>query len=176
MVEKHKIIPGIRKANYSINMIAVYAQVFCISLMSVLIFSDVAMRFLFAKPIPGAAELVGFMMTIVGFLGLGICTLDRSHLSIDIFVGKLSPRAQTINDIVNSLLVVLMGGIMAYAGFRQGMTVLGYGTKATLTKMYVYPFYWCMALGYAFLCLAAISNLLDGIVHLKEMGKAVKKI
>jgi len=144
--------------------------------MSVLIFGDVAMRFLFAKPIAGCAELVGFMMTIVGFLGLGICTLDRSHLAIDIFVNKLSPKAQAANDIINSILVIVVGAIMAYAGFRQGMTVLGYGTKSTLTNIYVYPFYWFMALGYALLCIAAVSNLLEGIVSLRKTGKVDKKL
>jgi len=171
-----ELVSGIRRANYLLNKIVVYAQVACIALMSVMIFADVAMRFLFAKPIAGCAELVGFMMTIVGFWGLGICTLDRSHLSIDLFVAKLSPRAQAINDGINSVLVIAVGAIMAYAGYRQGMTVLRFGTKATLTNIVVFPFYWSMALGYALLCLAAISNLLEKLVSPRKTGKADKEL
>lgn len=174
-MKENGFVSRTRKLCYGINKIAIYIQIVCILFMSVMVFADVSLRFLFAKPISGCAELVGFLMTMVGFMGLGICTLDRSHLNIDIFVGRLSPKAQAINDMINSVLVVAIGAIMAYAGFRQGMTVLGYGTKATLTNIYVYPFYWLMALGYVLLCLAALSNLLEGACSLKKIGKACKQ-
>lgn len=164
-----------RKFNYAINKIAVLAQIICIMAMSILVFADVALRFFFAKPISGCAEMVGFLMTVVGFMGLGICALDKSHLNIDILVNKLSPKAQIINSIINSVLVIVVGAAMTYGGFCQGMTVLGYGTRATLTNIYVYPFYWLMTLGFALLCLAAVSNLAEGLVSLKELGKADKK-
>lgn len=61
-------------------------------LMMLLVTADVAGRYLFGKPLPGAIELVQYTMVLVVFAGLPSVTLRRRHISLDLVHGRLGGR------------------------------------------------------------------------------------
>lgn len=164
-----------QKANYLINRITVGMQIACISIISILIVADVAMRYLLSKPISGCAEIVGYLMVCVGFLGMGMCTLEKSHLKIDIIVNRFPQRIQLYYDIVNFILVFFIGFLMCYAGLYESAVMLDFGTKGTLSKIPTWPFYAIMGFGYALLAFAALGNLCTTVSKLKHFGEENKE-
>ncbi|RGX57027.1 TRAP transporter small permease [Anaerotruncus sp. AF02-27] len=168
-------VPSFQRFNYLINRITVGMQVVCIIAISILVVADVAMRYLLSKPITGCAEIVGYLMVCVGFLGMGMCTLEKSHLKIDIIVNRFPHKVQLYYDVVNFILVAFIGSLMCHAGFYESAVMLNFGTKGTLTKIPAWPFYAMMGCGYALLALAALSNLCVAVSTLKHFGKETDK-
>lgn len=169
-----KGIPGaLVKINRRINELFVNLQVVFIVLSAMLVALDVLLRWIFSTPISGTSEYIGFMMIIASYCGLGVCTMERSHLKVDLVVQLLPKKVQEILDIVNSILVIAVGSVMLYAGFTQGMRNMKLNTKGTFTGVPYWPFYLIMALCYFPVVLGSVINIIEDVYAL--LGKKTEK-
>lgn len=160
------------KLNGWINSLLGSIQVVAIIFAAVMVTLDVLLRAIFSKPISGTSEYVGYIMILASFFGLGACTADRSHLKVDLLVQMLSQKAQVINDMINSVLVVGVASIMLYASVNQGIITFGLKTKGTFSGVPNWPFYLLMGLGYLPVLLGSINNFIEDISTLKALKAA----
>lgn len=159
------------KATTFINKILVDIQVVAIIASALVVTIDVLMRLILSRPITGASEYVGYIMILASYFGLGICAQERSHLKVDLVVQMLSEKAQIINDLVNSVLVIVIGALMVAASVNQGLINLELGTRGTFSGVYNWPFYMLMGLGYLPVVLACICNFIEDAGRLKACGR-----
>lgn len=75
---------------------------------------DVAMRYLFAAPMRGVVELVQLGLPLVVFLGLGLVSRGREHISVSLLEPALGPRLTRGYRFLNMAFTVLGAGLVAY--------------------------------------------------------------
>jgi TRAP-type transport system small permease protein len=122
-------------------------------LIVVLMFGNVASRFILRIDVAWVVELTGFILVWVTFLGSAAAARRRIHMRIGELVGLTRGRARLAWELLVQLVVVVIlcqlvwyGTIIAQANMRQLMTVLywPYGwlyaalpVGAALTLLYV---------------------------------------
>jgi TRAP-type C4-dicarboxylate transport system permease small subunit len=66
------------------------------TVMMVFVALDVTLRKLANMPILGSIEITQFMLAICVSFGLAQCTIDKGHVTIDLFVAKLTTRTKAL--------------------------------------------------------------------------------
>ncbi len=130
-------------------------------------------RFILKDPSSWTEELATFLLIWVGLLGSSVALNRGSHLGIDYFVGKLSPRKRLYSELVAfacvaifSLLVMVIGGTNLVQNTLQRNQI----SPALGIKMgYVYL---ALPISGFFLVLYSIEFLIERILTLVE-GKEI---
>jgi TRAP-type C4-dicarboxylate transport system permease small subunit len=130
--------------------------------------ADVFMRFLFARPIVGANELVELSMVCLSALAIAWCAVNVGHIQVDLVVGRLSRRVQAGFDSANFLLAVIVGLVLGVQGLREALFARKLESVTSILEISQYPFYVILAIGYLILAVAAVGLLWRSL-------KAVKK-
>lgn len=159
------------KLNEWINLVLGNIQVVAIIAAAILVTLDVLLRAIFSKPISGTSEYVGYIMILASFFGLGACTADRSHLKVDLLVQMLPHKAQVVNDMINSVVVLGVATVMLYASINQGIITFGLKTKGTFSGVPNWPFYVLMGLGYLPVLIGSISNFIEDVQTLAAISR-----
>ena len=79
---------------------------------------NVIVRSTTGTPLPAAVELITrWWMVPLVFCGWILAQLVREHIIVDFVVDGAGPRVQAIMAFVNSVLLIVFLGLVAYAGF-----------------------------------------------------------
>ncbi|MGE5148168.1 MAG: TRAP transporter small permease [Candidatus Eiseniibacteriota bacterium] len=89
--------------------------------MMALTFVDVFMRYLFASPIPGAFEIIQFMMALVIFCALPVVTRKEVHITVGLFEGFMVGRVGWIRRLGVLLFSAGVVTLLAYQMWMQGI-------------------------------------------------------
>ena len=83
-------------------------------LITVLVFIEVMLRYVFESPLFGIEELIVFIAMWLYFIGAALGAHDRSHIKADVIhVWVKSPRGMAIIHTINSVITVTLSAIMA---------------------------------------------------------------
>jgi TRAP-type C4-dicarboxylate transport system permease small subunit len=137
--------------------------------MMLLTASDVALRYFFNKPISGAFDLTEYMMAVVFAFGLPYCTLQRSHIKVDILMERLPEKAQTA---ITAMITPLSLGIISLIAWQSIVyTQIQFSTHIASSVLHIprYPFVGLLFLGYAGFVIALLGDFLNFI------AKAIRK-
>lgn len=114
-------IAGLNRLNPAIRGVSIVGMFFFV-IMVVLTFSDVLLRYLFNRPIDGTVEITELMMVIVVFCGVGYAQVTRSHVTMDILVGKLDPKSLHLLRGITNLLSILLFVIVSWRNLLHAFT------------------------------------------------------
>lgn len=121
--------------------------------------ANVAGRYIFSTPVPAADEIMTFAMVWGVFLGAAVVTLRGTHLTMDLVVGLLPPRAQRVAEAVGAVALVVILGFIALQSVEY-LDVIG---TIGLTSMAAgLPMAWVHAaipVGFGLMALAALLRL-----------------
>jgi TRAP-type C4-dicarboxylate transport system permease small subunit len=129
-------------------------------LMMFLTAMDVLLRYFLNSPISGALELTQYMMLIVVVSGLALCTVEKSHVRVEVIVERLPRKIRTVLYCITSLLSLGLFSLMTrqaviYAGFlRDGKLI------SPVLFIPAFPFAILLALGTAVFCLAIFAEFI----------------
>jgi TRAP-type C4-dicarboxylate transport system permease small subunit len=119
---------------------------------------------IFGMPYRGAYELVSFLGAVVTAFALGYTQRRKSHIVVDILTETFSEGKKRILDGISYLMGVLFFAIISWVIFRWGMRIAASGEVSETLKIAYYPFIYCVALGFAFLCLTLIMDFLSALL------------
>lgn len=94
----------------------------CLVGMSALTCVDVVGRF-FKHPVFGSVELVGFMGVLAVALSLPFTHATNGHIGVELFVRRLSPRAQKVIDILTGLMGFALFAVVAWRMVVHGINL-----------------------------------------------------
>jgi TRAP-type C4-dicarboxylate transport system permease small subunit len=119
---------------------------------------DVLLRYFLNRPISGALELTQFMMLIVVASGLAHCTMEKSHVRVEVLIERCPPKIQTALYTLTSFLclglfLVITWQAVVYAGFLRDANL-----TSPVLFIPVFPFAIILALGTAVFCLALLAE------------------
>ena len=149
------------KTIHHLSMLFAYVATGVLGLMMLLTVADVFLRYFFNSPITGTTEVTEFMMVIVVFPALALCAVKRRHVQVDLLVGLLPRRAQTIIDSITLLLALCTYIIITYHSVLEAMEV---ETTTSLLSLPHAPFYWVLTAGFALFCLSIATLLVENIM------------
>jgi TRAP-type C4-dicarboxylate transport system permease small subunit len=129
-------------------------------LMTLLTVVDVFMRYVLNAPITGATEVSELMMVVLVFPALAWIAIDRSHIRVDLLVVKWPRRVQLMVEIITLLLALGTYAIITWQSFLESMEVR---EATSLLEVPEAPFHWIMTLGFAVLCLAILSLMVENV-------------
>jgi TRAP-type C4-dicarboxylate transport system permease small subunit len=115
--------PGARQATGRLSwldralLVIVAAIMFA---MMALTFVDVFARYLFASPIPGAFEIIQFMMALVIFCALPVVTRKEAHITVGLFEAFMVSRIGWVRRLGVLLFSAAVIALIAFQMWRQG--------------------------------------------------------
>lgn len=145
-----------------------YVAAVMLGCMMMLTVVDVFMRYVFNSPITGATEISELMMVIVVFPALAWIALERSHITVDLLLSKWSREVRFIVEIITLLFALGTFGIITWQSFLESAEVKD---ATSLLEVPESPFHWVMTLGFAMLCLAIISLVIQNAISIAKGEK-----
>lgn len=163
MVFLYKINRYVNSISLILNWISA-ASVVCMMLLTC---SDVILRF-FRHPIPGTYEIVGFLGTILVSFSLAHTSLERGHIAVDFLVSKLSQKAQTHVDRLNTLICTALFSLITWQSFIFALNTKNNGEVSMTLQMPVYPFIFGISVGCGMLCIILTLRFLLSFIPMES--------
>ena len=85
----------------------------CLSCMSIFVFGNVVLRYLFNSGITWAEEASRYLFIWLIFLGAIVASRENAHLGVDMLVSRLSVKDRRRVFVVNNLLLAITMGLCA---------------------------------------------------------------
>lgn len=157
-MEPNRIELAINRVGKVLSIIAGTA----LAVMMFLMAADVVCRYLFNAPIPGALELVEYMMAISIPLSIAFCTAIRSHVSVEMIVEKLPTPLQAAISFVVTVLMVAFLVILSRQSFLNIIDSYQSNITSAVLKIPAYPFTIPVALGMSCYALFLVLHYIFG--------------
>ena len=134
-----------------------------LAVMMLLTASDVALRYVFNRPISGSFELTEYMMAIVIAFGLAYCAVAKGHVRVGLVVDRFPQRAQAIIDSVTGLLGLGLFSVITWQCVLQVKIQFDSGLTSAVLFIPAFPFVAVVAFGSAMLCLVILADFFDSL-------------
>ncbi len=146
-----------------------YAAYLVLPLIGVVVW-EVIMRYGFNSPTTWAFELTVFLYGIHFSFALAYALKHNTHVAIDVFEARLSPRPRIILRIItNAALFIPSIGLLTYYLCAMAATSWQQWEHASSSwAPPIYPFKTLMALGFILFFLQGVAKLIHDIRTLKE--------
>ena len=122
--------------------------------------ADVTLRYVFNKPITGAFDLTVYMMVLLFAFALPYCAAKRSHIRVDLLLGRLPEKAQTI---INSITAPLGLGFFVMIAWQSIVYMLIQRETNIASSVLLiprYPFVGLFFIGIACLSIVLLADFL----------------
>jgi TRAP-type C4-dicarboxylate transport system permease small subunit len=156
------------KIIHFISRIFGYIAAVFLGLMMALTVVDVFMRYVLNAPITGATEISELMMVVLVFPALAWIALERIHIRVDLLVVKWPRRVQLIVEMITLLLALGTYAIVTWQSFLESIEVR---EATSLLEVPESPFHWIMTLGFAMLCLAIVTLMIENVTAIVKGEK-----
>ncbi len=135
-----------------------------ILLSSMLLFINVAMRYLFLSPIFWAEELTRYLMVWLIFIGAGaLAGGAEGHISVNIITRILSPRGNVLLTGLVSLICVLFCATLTYYSWHHAMRIRSAHQVTAALGLPMWWAYFAVPCGSFFMTLRYLGHLLKGL-------------
>ncbi len=142
-----KISEGIASFAYPVSRYLQYVGSFFLIVLMMLVVVHVVGRYFLNIPVPGAIELIEFMMTFVVFLSFGYCAVKRGNVKVDLVIRKFPKRAQAFIDAATCILGIGIITLIAWQGLVQAKSLWASGHVSGVLHIPHYPFLFVLGIG-----------------------------
>ncbi len=118
--------------------------------------TDVAGRYLFSAPLRGAHEVLDMLTCLSIFPALARLSLQRTHISVDLIDGYVTPTFRSRLLKVIDLLCAAALAVVAYRMFVYAGKIHDYGDQTLFLKIPLYPYAYMVSAMSALAALACI--------------------
>jgi TRAP-type C4-dicarboxylate transport system permease small subunit len=113
---------------------------------------------IFGMPFRGAYELVSFSGAVVTAFALGYTQQRKFNIVVDILSDTFPKSLKRILDGIGYLIGMIFFALVAWVILRWGLRIAASGEVSETLKIAYYPFIFCVALGFAVLCLTLVID------------------
>lgn len=156
----------------SISEICGYICNIIIFILSVIIFYEVVVRYLFVKPTIWTTEISQYFLAALCFLGASYALKHKGHIMVDLFVSRLSSRTRNIFDAIVGLAALLFCAVLGWQGYLLWYEALTLQfTSETILTVPLWIVYIVFPIGMFLLCLQYVTEIIDGITKFVESSR-----
>jgi TRAP-type C4-dicarboxylate transport system permease small subunit len=156
-----------QKVETAINLViqfAAYAAAVVLVFMMLLTVAEVCLRFSLNRPIFGSIEIVESSLVTLAFLAIVYCTMEDSHVKMDILTRYFPLKAQQYIEVVGYLLCLALFVPMAYLSLPEAFRMRITGESSTVLSIPTYPLYFVICFACAMVSLVLIGNVIKAVV------------
>jgi TRAP-type C4-dicarboxylate transport system permease small subunit len=117
--------------------------------MMMLTFVDVIGRYLLNKPVPGAAEIISFLLAVSLFAGLAIVSGENRHISVTLFQPMLDRRMKRLRIVILRIFSYLTMALISVELFRHTSRMIEFGRSTIVLDWPLWPMTLLMAIASA---------------------------
>jgi TRAP-type C4-dicarboxylate transport system permease small subunit len=161
MKEKNKISKAAKAISGINQKVFLVGGAGGMTIMTLLILSDVVMRSFFNRPIMSSYELVMFLMSIVVFASFGHAQSEKKIVKIEVVVSLLPKKIQTLLDIITSFLSLCIILLIAWRNAIRCIELYHEAVFSPILHIPIYPFYGVAAFGFLSLSSVIFMDILE---------------
>ncbi|SCZ82064.1 TRAP transporter small permease [Acidaminobacter hydrogenoformans] len=114
---------------------------------TLLLFTNVLLRYVFSNSTTWAEELIRYGMIWVTFIGGSICARNKLHVGIDIVLTYFKPFARKVLETIAELMSAFFCAILTLLSFQNTMLVFETAQKSPALMMPIWLVYLAMPIG-----------------------------
>ncbi|MBW2066913.1 MAG: TRAP transporter small permease [Deltaproteobacteria bacterium] len=138
-----------------------------LTIMMLLIFTDVFLRYLFNRPLQGSIELIEIMMALAIALGMAYTGIRKGHIAVELVVSRFSPRVQALLDVFHFLTATVFFLLMGCKTAQQALVVGKRHVTTSVLAIPIYPFVWVLSICAGLLGLVFLLHFLEAVSKLR---------
>lgn len=97
----------------------------CLFIVMLLVGSDVFLRYVFGRPIPGTLEISELIPVILTYFGLGFTSISKRHIRTTFVLDRLdSPSIKSFIEFMSSFLMALFLSLLIWRTASEGLLSL----------------------------------------------------
>ena len=152
-------VRGVEATNRVVGLFSMYL---IFVMIGVLLYSSIVKTV--AIPPLWTLEMAQFLMVAYFMLGGGYSLIDDSHVRMDLWYGRWSPRRRARVDIFTIFFLIVYLGFMLYGGISSAGYAIRYGeTSYSSWSPYMAPIKIVMCIGIVLMLLQAIAEFFKDI-------------
>jgi len=167
-----KLLTGLGKIFDHINIIMVILSAVFLLGLTFIVGADITLRYLFLRPLGWVKEVSEYILVALGFLVAAWILKDDGHVKMDLVISKVSPKTQTLMNIITSTISTLV--VLVIALFSARVTVQFYQTRL-VTPTVLEPQKWILLtpifLGALLLAIQFIRRTFNLVNRWKTLSK-----
>jgi len=153
------ILRLVERLNVRFNQALAFIAGIAAMCLALFICVNIVLRF-FGKPISGVGEISGWLSAITMAFALGYTQIHKGHVDLDLFLSKLP---KLLGNLVQGLM--LFGSMIFYALLSYRLLLYANanreaGTLSETLAVIYYPYVYLVAIGFAGLVLALLTDAL----------------
>lgn len=148
---------NINKIMNKINDVLKWFSGISLSIMLIITFSQVVMRYVFSKPFAWAEEVTLALLIWFGYLAISMVVQEDGHMAIEFLYNLLGQKARLIFDLIKHLLMIGFSILMTKYGIE--MTKNAYGKLLPASQ-------WSRSILYIPITIAGVLITLFSLLHL----------
>ena len=148
------------KLNRPLVLFVKYVALWVLALMMFLTFTDVLLRYVFNSPVPGAAELIEFMMGIVVTFSVAYTAYKGAHIGVDLVIERFPGKTKRLINCITNLLTLILFVLICWQTFL--LIIEEYQSNIISAVLYIptFPFIAVVTVGFVTLCLVLLAEFL----------------
>jgi TRAP-type C4-dicarboxylate transport system permease small subunit len=163
-----------------LNQVTNIILALCLATMSVLIFGNVVLRYVFDSGITWSEEVSRFLFIWMTFLGAIVALKDNDHLGVDMLLQKLPINGKRVIFTISNLLVLVVLWLVLDGSWKLTLSSMNSTAPATgMPLAYIYGIGVISSIGMGFVVLMNIYRALfqkDSIDELTRMKESEEVI
>ena len=157
-----------KKIQYTVERVGAATSAVLVFVMALLTTADVALRFIFNKPIAGTILLMEFMMVALVYFGVAYVQAHNANIKMDMIGGKLPTRAiQSLDLFIHIAALAIFALVTWQAGLVAYKSLLFHDYASGLLPAPYWPAKSALTLGLSILCLRFVFNIIDDILKFR---------
>jgi TRAP-type C4-dicarboxylate transport system permease small subunit len=146
------------KILYFFDNIERYVGIFALTVMLVVIFYQVLLRYVFNNANSWSEELARYMHILLVYMSCGYATRMREHIKIDMLINILPKYFRPLAVRFGELLFLAFCLVIIYFGVKQSISVLTMGRISSALKLPMGIVYLLLPVGYTFTSIRIVQN------------------
>jgi len=144
------------------NLVAAISGIGLLALMFVMA-GDVMGRYFFNHPIPGAYELVEYIMAIVVPFSVAYSAAQKCHVGVDILVERLPRKSRAAVDILTQLVTIILVGFLIWQGWVGFFEAQSSSIKSSVLQIPNAPFLLAVPIGFMAFIVFMVAHISETI-------------
>lgn len=157
------ITAGIEKATTPVKNVFAVISGAVLALMMLLTALDVALRYIFNSPIPGALELVEYMMAIIVPFALTVTAFNKAHIGVDLVMERFSRKVRAYMACFTNFIAFILYAAISWRSFLNIGEQYHSGMTSAVLLIPHYPFVVSLTAAFTLLSLITLMHFFENL-------------
>jgi TRAP-type C4-dicarboxylate transport system permease small subunit len=122
---------------------------------------DVGLRYIFNSPIPGALELVEYMMAVIVPFAVTVTAFNKAHIGVDLIMERFPIRFQSLTACFTNLIAFILYAVITWRCFLNIGEQYASGMTSAVLLIPNYPFVVSLTMAFALLSLITLLHFFE---------------